>query len=62
MSISVKDIETGKVFKWSLTKILREINRDRSENWTDYEESDWREGWREWVEGDYYTLVGGILK
>ena len=29
MSYRVKDIETGKVFKWRLTKILHEINRGR---------------------------------
>ena len=31
-----------------------EINRDRSEDWTDYDVSDWREGWEHWVKGDGY--------
>ena len=57
MSYKVKDIETGKVLKWSLSKILREINRDRSEDWTDYDVSDWREGWEHWIEGDVYTML-----
>ena len=36
-----------------------EINRDRSEDWTAYNESDWREGWNEFVEGDVYTMSTG---
>jgi len=54
MSYKIKDIETGKVFIWTLTEVLEEINRDRSEDWTDYDVSDWREGWEHWVEGDGY--------
>lgn len=42
---------------WSLSDILTEINRDRSENWTNYNKSDWQEGWNEWCEGDYYKLL-----
>ena len=57
--IKIRDLETGKNFIWTLTQVLEEINRDRSEDWTDYDVSDWREGWREWVEGDYFTLVRG---
>jgi len=51
------DLETNKKYKWSLESIIAEINRDRSDDWTDYDESDWREGWDEWCEGDYYTLL-----
>ena len=47
MSYRVKDIETGEVFTWSLAKILHE-------DWTDYDVSDWREGWEHWVKGDGY--------
>jgi hypothetical protein len=53
----VKDLETGEVFKWSIEQILEEINRDRSEAWTSYDENDWEEGWSEWCEGDCYTLL-----
>jgi len=45
-------------FLWTLDEVLEEINRDHSEDWTDYDETDWREGWNEWVVGDgYYTMV-----
>ena len=57
--VKVRDLETGKNLIWTLTQVLEEINRDRSKDWTDYDVSDWREGWREWVEGDYFTLVRG---
>ena len=50
----VKDIDSGEVTEWTLEQVLKEINRDRSEVWTDYDESDWQEGWDEWVEGQYY--------
>lgn len=55
----VKDIETGEIHVWTLSQVLEEINRDRSENWTAYNESDWREGWDEFVEGDVYMMSTG---
>lgn len=42
--------EAGKIEFWTLEKILEEINRDRSAHWTDYDETDWREGLDEWTE------------
>ena len=35
---------------WTIDEVLEEINRDRSEQWTDYDKSDWMEGLREWTE------------
>jgi hypothetical protein len=43
-------------FEWSVDEILEEINRDRSSEWTDYDESDFTEGWLEWCEGSWYTI------
>lgn len=42
---------------WTLDQVLAEINRDHSDEWTDYDESDWLEGWNEWVEGEFYHIV-----
>jgi hypothetical protein len=53
----VKCLKTGEITEWSMQAILNEINRDRSSNWTDYNETDWEEGWNEWVEGEFYSLV-----
>lgn len=55
--IKVKDLFTGTIHKWTLEQVLYEINRDRSEEWEDYNVNDWREGWNEWCEGDIYTLI-----
>ena len=50
--------EEREVHEWTLEEILDCINRDRSNEWTDYDESDWQEGWNEWVKHEgYYTLV-----
>ena len=57
-NIKVRDVETRKVLTWTLNQVLEEINRDRSEDWTDYDASDWREGWRDWVQDDgYFELI-----
>ena len=36
--------EYGEVVEWNIHEVLEEINRDRSDEWTDYDESDWLEG------------------
>ena len=38
----------------TLSEILEEINRDRSEEWTNYDETDWEEGLNEFTQ---YELV-----
>ena len=53
----LKQIDTEEVTEWTVKDILEEINRDRSDDWSPYDESDWREGWHEWCEGSFYTLV-----
>ncbi|KKN11366.1 hypothetical protein LCGC14_1027060 [marine sediment metagenome] len=52
-----KDINTGQIIDWNLKQVLEEINRDRSEEWTDYDKTDWLEGWEVWCEGDCYNLI-----
>ena len=56
-AFKVREVESGKVTTWSMEDVLEEINRDRSAGWEDYDHTDWREGWYEWVEGEFYTLV-----
>jgi hypothetical protein len=55
MNIPIKVLETGQIQQWPLSAVLEEINRDRSSQWTNYDESDWQEGWDEWVEGEFYS-------
>ena len=41
----IKDKANGSIYpEMQLKDILEEINRDRSEEWINYDESDWREG------------------
>ena len=56
----IKDKHTGKVSEWSIDDILYEINRDTSDSWSAYTMEDWKEGWYEWVEGEYFELIEEI--
>lgn len=55
-TFTVQDSD-GNTALWTVADILEEINASRSPHWTPYDETDWREGWREWVEGKFYTMV-----
>lgn len=55
--IKIKILDTGEIEEWTLGKVLNEINRNHSDEWTNFDFTDWREGWNEWCEGDYYELV-----
>ena len=44
------DPMVGRIEYWTMSHILYEINHDRSEDWTPYDESDWEEGLNEWTE------------
>ena len=44
------EVEEEPIIKWvTLSEILAEINGDRSQEWTDYDETDWEEGLVEWT-------------
>ena len=45
----IRDVEDGSIYLMTLPMILEEINRDRSEEWTNYNETDWREGLAEFT-------------
>jgi len=45
MQIICRNTEDDSIVTFnSIQEVLEEINRDRSEEWTDYDESDWEEG------------------
>jgi hypothetical protein len=54
MRHKIINTETKEVFNWTIEQILEEINRDRSEEWTPYDKSDWIEGLEEWTEYELY--------
>ena len=53
----ILNLGTGEKKYWSLYEILCEINRDHSDEYTPYDLNDWREGWHEWCEGQFYQLL-----
>ena len=52
----IKDLLSEATYEWTVRDILNEINRDRSSEWSAYDETNWREGWNQWVEGEYLTI------
>ena len=56
MEITIVDLQTKEKSIVSLSWVLYEINRDRSEDWTEYNENDWLEGWMEWCENNIYKI------
>ncbi len=50
----LRNKETAKVVCWSISEILEEVNRDRSDTWSDYNEADWKDGLTNWTE---YEIV-----
>jgi len=48
---TIMDKSNGSIYpRLALSDILEKINRDRSEEWTDYDETDWREGLAEFTD------------
>ena len=45
---------TGEITINKMSAILELINLDHSDDWIDYNEKDWLEGWLEWCESDDY--------
>jgi len=48
-SYKIRDVEDGSIYLMTLPMILEELNRDRSEEWTNYDETDWHEGLAEFT-------------
>ena len=55
--LTVYDMDADKILHWTVKEALNEINKDRSQDWSGYNEDDWQEGWEEWVEGNEYKLL-----
>ena len=49
--------DTGELKKFKNVKaVLREINRDRSNEWSSYNKNDWKEGLNEFTEYKLLTI------
>ena len=56
-TIKIRCKEKNSIMLWTMSDILNEINRDRSEGWTNYNKKDWVEGWVNWVESDNFYSI-----
>ena len=58
------DNEKDCISIWTAEEVLNEINRDRSSEWTDYNESDdIVEAFKVWVEGEeQYQMCGEYVR
>lgn len=56
-TFEVFHFETGVIEVWTLAMILQEINRDRSQDWLPYNETDWIEGLEGFTEYRLYKKV-----
>ena len=53
--------ESGEIVKFKNVKaVLKNINRDRSNEWTNYNKNDWKEGLREFTEFELVTVKKGL--
>ena len=58
---TVRNLHSRELENWSLKEVLHEINRDRSDEWTSYNETDWKEGWACHAEGDTFTMISPVI-
>jgi hypothetical protein len=54
---TILDLEDMKLYKRSLKSLIAMINEDHSDEFLNYDESDWLEGWLEWCEGFPYVMI-----
>jgi hypothetical protein len=56
--VIVKDRETGEVVVFnSIRAVIRDINSDRSGDWSDYNEKDWKDGLENFTQYDLVKVV-----
>ena len=53
----VRNLETKLPLVWTLEQILDEVNRHRTDAWSDFTPFNWHRGWNEFVEGRFYQLI-----
>lgn len=58
-SYKLLNTENGETIVMSISDIIEDINRDRSDEWTPYDKTDWKEGLEEFTE---YTLIGEVCQ
>jgi hypothetical protein len=54
--IKLRELDSGKITTWTLSEIISRINEDNYDDNLAYDESDWQEGFKETLEGQFYSL------
>ncbi len=52
--IKFKNTETGLIRTFTINEMIKDINRDRSEDWQDYDLTDWQEGMEQFTEWELF--------
>ena len=52
----ITDEATGEIWLWTAQELLEEVNRDRSNEWTDYDLEDLEDGLYDVLEWIEYTV------
>jgi len=55
-------IPTGKIDVYTIPEICNLINADRGQQWIDYDQHDWVEGWHEWMAEENQTTYKLLTK
>lgn len=55
--VIIKDLYCGTIKNCSIDEILEIVNSDRSADWTDYDVTDWLEGFSAWEQGNTHVLI-----
>jgi hypothetical protein len=54
--IYVRNLDTGEIEDWTIGQLLHRINEDNATDGFNYNENDWEEGFKETLEGEFYSL------
>lgn len=57
MKYKIKNEQTNETLELTIKEILDYVNSDRSEKWTNYDESDWIEGLEHWTD---FRVIGNL--
>jgi hypothetical protein len=59
--ITLIDINTNEQVTMTLQEVIDDINRDRSEEWQNYDEGDWKEGLQHFTQWRIIEVTKGQL-
>jgi hypothetical protein len=55
--IKIRYLENNEIYLWALGELLDRVNEDNATDDYNYDLSDWREGFNQTLEGEFYSLL-----